>query len=159
IVGSVLIAVNGSEFFTQDLEDHEDENTIDAEFERISDDDKAPEATRGNGRTTQRREAAAQVVSPEEATLNNLLKAHFEKERGKTGGPYFDGVIAKKSFQERQKIALDLGLLKNTPAANLGEHAADAAAEEAVKAFLPPDQDPISLASQLWSELVSKGEE
>src|SRR5262249_24213425 len=138
IVGSVLIAVNGSEFFTQDLEDNEsDENVIDAEFERIPDEDKAERgSTKQNGRKKHKSEAATPAISPEEAALNNLLKAHFEKERGKNGGPYFDGVIAKKTFEERQKLALELRLLNNVAPSNLGEQAADAAAEETAAAFV-----------------------
>src|SRR5262249_943891 len=65
IVGSVLIAVNGSEFFTQDLEDIRDDdgNVIDAEYEVVREPraQAAPTKPNGNGKQAKKTEQSSPV--------------------------------------------------------------------------------------------------
>jgi hypothetical protein len=93
-IASTLLAVNASEFFTQDLEDFVDAHP-----------DTAPAEPR-NGKTTTAAEKA----------LNDMLLAHCVQQKGdKNGEAYFNAMYAKKSPAEKAAIIKELRLTTSAP--------------------------------------------
>jgi hypothetical protein len=102
LVGAVLLAVNASEFFTQDMEDFMD--------------DEGGSVPTGKPSTTKRNNsqpARQAQSSPAETQLNDLLFAYCKKEKKneKAAQAYFDAMFGKLSFEQKQERAIDLGLL------------------------------------------------
>lgn len=105
-IAATLLAVNASEFFTQDVEDLVEESHGDAQ----------PGATERKPSTNQPARPPAPPSwsngkSPEEKALDEQLLAYCMKLKGdKTGKVFFDNVYAKKSLDKKREEAKSLGL-------------------------------------------------
>lgn len=104
-IAATLLAVNASEFFTQDVEDFVDGGA-----------DDAPVAPRKAAAATARKTAAkaaasATVVPAAEKVLNDLLLAHCIQQKGdKNGAAFFESMYAKKSAAEKAGLIRELRL-------------------------------------------------
>lgn len=109
LVGAVLLAVNASEFFTQDLDDFENGETVNV--------------TPTENKPAQQQKQAAKPAparqtqtSAAETELNNLLFAHCKKLKtnDKAAKAYFDAVFGALTFDQKQAKAIELGLAATT---------------------------------------------
>lgn len=155
-IAATLLAVNASEFFTQDVEDMVGD-AFDGE-DRSAAPRKAP---------NQSQKPAAQAPqstpkSPEEAALDEALLAHCVKLKGdKTGKVFFDNVYAKKPLDKKREEAKSLGLAIGAPAAVPAPSPQPAAppAEEVVEGeFIEATASPArGEIEQLFSKLQTLG--
>jgi len=105
-IASTLLAVNASEFFTQDLEDFVDSQSEDT-----------PAAPRAAKAATARAATASATVAPAaEKALNDILLAHCVQQKGdKNGAAFFESMYAKKSAAEKAGIIKELRLSVPAP--------------------------------------------
>lgn len=103
LVAATLLAVNASEFFTQDMEDLSDHSAdyIDIPSEKSAS-RQAPKA-QATKRADQPKVDAAPPSALDAALLDWAIKSKGER----AGKAYYDGFIAKKSASERAQFAVD----------------------------------------------------
>jgi hypothetical protein len=113
-VGATLLGVNASEFFTQDIEDM----VVDAFDGEDRSNGSAQRKTANQHQRPASQPAQSNGKSAEEKTLDELLLAHCEKEKGKANGPaFFKSMYSKKSLDEKRQAVKTLGLAVAAPAA------------------------------------------
>jgi hypothetical protein len=135
-VAATLLAVNASEFFTQDVEDFEDFNgeARPAAAERRTSTNPPPR--------TAAQPAQSNGKSPEEKALDEQLLAHCVKEKGERNAQaFFNAMYAKKTLE--QKRAIVAAFLSGTPAAR-----APMISEESIH-YPQPSQPPASQAQDV----------
>jgi hypothetical protein len=108
LVGATLLAVNASEFFTQDLEDFEHTEPTNGASQRMQ------SKTTNINKVTQ-----SAVASGAEHKLNELLFAHCVKlkKNERNAQAYFDAMFDKLSFEQKQAKAIELKLIIDQPPA------------------------------------------
>jgi hypothetical protein len=133
-VGATLLAVNASEFFTQDIEDlavdaFDGEDRSAAPAQRKA----PPQSQRPAAQPAKPNGKSSQQKSTEEQALDAMLLDYWIGQKGdKTGKVYFDNVYAKKSLDEKREAAKSLGLAVAIPAVP---------ASPAPQPVAPPAQD------------------
>lgn len=124
LVAATLLAVNASEFFTQDVEDMQ-VNEAHAEGET----GKVAAAT--SGRQTRQPQAATTTTSTPSPVggLDGALLAWAVKEKGERAGKaFYDGFLSKKSAKDKEQFAAQNGIRFNetdSPAVVEGEIVTD----------------------------------
>jgi hypothetical protein len=111
LIAATLLAVNASEFFTQDMEDF-------APMDNGHDEPQPPRATNSNGQTVKKGDSGklrqsvtpAVPVSEEERQINEVLIDAFSAQKGDKNGPaFFAQLWAGKSLAERRAKAEEFG--------------------------------------------------
>jgi hypothetical protein len=127
MIASTLLAVNASEFFTQDLEDFADTHTDDAPPISRSAKTPAPKAT-----------PAKPATDP---ALDELLLAYCIQQKGDKNGPaFFASMYEKKSVAEKAEAVAALGLKAPQPEAKPADTPAPQPEAEVIEATpLGPD--------------------
>jgi hypothetical protein len=147
-IAATLLAVNASEFFTQDVEDM----VVDA----FDGEDRSPAPSPRNA-TNQHQRPTAQAgqssgKSAEEQELDKALLAHCAKEKGeKNAQAFFSAMYAKKTLEQKREAVKTLGLAVAAPP----PQPATPPAEDVVEGELIEDELPAGSLSPARFEIES----
>lgn len=148
-IAATLLAVNASEFFTQDIEDLVEGPNGDAGPAEPMRRPAAPAAP-----AAPKQQPQSNGKSPEEKALDEALLAHCAKEKGeKNAQAFFNAMYAKKTLDQKREATKSLGLTAAAPAPTPQQVPL---AADVVEGELVEDEPPLSPARLEIENLVDK---